>query len=192
MLSAPANMPLPATVVVSRRARPGCEQQLQDWSRRLCRQAEMHPGHLRSRVFRQPVDDEGELVLGITFSSPETLATWNVSPARVQQLAAVVDLTQGAAQPLSVDDLTPEQWILAPSGAPPSGLQPRWVSALIVWLALYPCALFIGWVLAPVLDAQPLPLRTLLTSALLVPVVLFVGVPAVQRLLGPLLHRRWS
>lgn len=184
--------PLPATVVVSRKARPGCEQQLQDWSRTLCQHAAIHPGHLRSRVFREPVGGRGELVLGITFSSPETLVTWHVSPGRVQQLAAVAELTEGAAQPLSVDDLIPEEWILAPSGPPTSPRQPRWVPALIVWLALYPCALLIGWLLGPVVESWPLPLRTLLTSALLVPVVLFVGVPVVQRLLAPVLGRRWS
>lgn len=191
MLSSPANMSLPATVVVSRRARPGCEQQLQDWSRTLCQHATMHPGHVRSRVFRQPVQDSGELVLGITFSSPETLATWNVSPGRVQQLAAVTDLTEGAAQPLSVEDLTPEEWILASAGPPGTPRQPRWVPALTVWIALYPSALFIAWFLGPVLDSRPLLLRTFLTSALLVPFVLFIGVPLVQRLLRPI-FRRWT
>lgn len=191
MLSTPADTPLPATVVVSRRARLGREQQLQDWASTLCQHASMHPGHVQSRVFRQPVQDRGELVLGITFSSPEALATWNVSPGRVQQLAAVTALTEGVAQPLSVDDLTPEEWILAPAGPAGTPRQPRWVPAVIVWIALYPCALFIGWFLGPVLDSRSLPLRTFLTSALLVPVVLFVGVPLVQRLLGPVL-RRWS
>lgn len=155
----------------------------------MCQHAAIHPGHLRSRAFRQPVDGSGELVLGITFSSPETLATWHVRPERVQQLAAVTELTEGAAHPLSVDDLTPEEWILSPSSPPASPRQPRWVPALIVWLALYPCALFIGWFLGPVLDSRPLPLRTFLTSALLVPIVLFIGVPIVQRLLRPILRR---
>lgn len=191
-MSTPANMPLPATVVVSRKARPGCEQRLRDWSRTLCQHAASHPGHLRSRVFREPVNGSGELVLGITFSSPKALASWHVSSGRVQLLAAATEITDGPAHPLSVDDLTPEEWILGSSTRPVSPQQPRWVPALIVWLALYPCALVIGWLLGPVLDSRPLPLRTFLTSTVLVPVVLFAGVPVVQRLLGPLLRRRWS
>lgn len=190
VINAP-EVPLPATVVVSRTARPGCEQQLQDWSSTLCQQARRQPGHLRSRVFRRPVDHCGELLLGITFSSPETLATWNGSPGRVQHLEAVTGLTEGTARPLSVDDLAPEEWVLSPTGPPGPGRPSRWLTAFTVWAALYPSALFLGWFLGPVLDSQHLLLRSLVTSAILVPFVLFVGVPICQRLLRPIV-RRWT
>lgn len=184
-------MPLPATVVVRRTARPGYERQLQEWSVALCRHAQAQPGHVRSRAFREPVHDSGELVLGITFASPSTLAAWNESPERAQQLDAVAALTQGDARPLSVDDLAPEEWILSTSPQPPNRRPPRWVSALLVWAALYPAVLFIGWLMGPVLDSRHVLLRTFVTTALLVPFVLFVGVPLLQRALRPVL-RRWS
>lgn len=185
-------MSLPATVVVRRTARPGCEQPLQDWSTGLCQHAQAQPGHVRSRVFREPVSDAGELLLGITFASPSALAAWSASSERAEHVEAVAALTEGEARPLSVDDLSPEEWIVraslhAPNRRPP----PRWVSALMVWTVLYPTVLFIGWLMGPILDSWHVLLSTFVTTALLVPFVLYLGVPLLQRALRPLL-RKWG
>lgn len=190
MASSPGAAPLPATVVVRRRARPGCEQLLQNWSASLCQQAQAAPGHVASRVFRRPLQDSGELVLGITFSSPRQLASWNDSPQRARQLAAVDALTEGDAWPLSIHDLTPESWVLGSAPAPGTARPPRWMSALLVWAALYPAVLLIGWSLGPLLDSRHVLLRSFVTTVLLVPFVLFVGVPLLHRALRPVL-RRW-
>lgn len=190
MPAAHAGPPVPATVVMRRRARPGCEQRLRDWAEALCADAATMPGHVASRVFRSPVDPGGQLVLGVTFACPADLLAWNDSAPRAARLSRVEDLTEGPALAVGVDMPASTGATSNASAGPPT--VPRWLSALLVWVAIYPSALLIGAVTGPVLDATPLWIDTFVTTALLVPFVLFVAVPALHRLLRPWLRRRAS
>jgi antibiotic biosynthesis monooxygenase (ABM) superfamily enzyme len=67
---------------------------------------------------------------------------------------------------------------------------PRYKIAIVTWLAVYPAVTVIVAAFEPlgVLDA-PLPIRTLLLTAVLVPLMVFLLVPALSRLLGWWLRR---
>lgn len=143
MPSQEAGTPFPATVLVRRRARPGCEHRLQAWAEALCADAHAMPGHLVSESFRSPVESGGELLLGMTFASPRDLLRWTDSAERASRLSTVADLTEGVAHAVPVDMLT---WTLQTSSSTPAtpGPVPRWVSASIIWLAIYPSAMLIA------------------------------------------------
>jgi antibiotic biosynthesis monooxygenase (ABM) superfamily enzyme len=67
---------------------------------------------------------------------------------------------------------------------PPQGSVPRYKTAVIIWLAIYPALTLTLALLSPVLAPLPLFLRTLILTALLVPIMVYVLVPTVQRLLA--------
>jgi antibiotic biosynthesis monooxygenase (ABM) superfamily enzyme len=54
------------------------------------------------------------------------------------------------------------------------------LAALKIWVVIYPALTFFLYVLAEPLSSMPLYLRTLLMTAILVPFIVFVGVPLVD------------
>jgi antibiotic biosynthesis monooxygenase (ABM) superfamily enzyme len=67
-------------------------------------------------------------------------------------------------------------------------MPPRWKTAVLIWLAIYPSITFLLWLAGSRIASWPLPLRTLAITAVLVPVMVFVLIPAIQRLLAPWLR----
>jgi antibiotic biosynthesis monooxygenase (ABM) superfamily enzyme len=63
---------------------------------------------------------------------------------------------------------------------------PRHRQALVVWLAIYPTITLLLELGGPVINDWPLPVRTLALTAVAVPLMVFVLLPALQRAL-----RRW-
>lgn len=66
--------------------------------------------------------------------------------------------------------------------APPEG-PPRWRTALVVWAGLFPFSVVYGLWVAPALAHLPVVVQSLASSAVLVPLAVFVGIPAVTALL---------
>lgn len=62
--------------------------------------------------------------------------------------------------------------------------------AVVVWLAIYPCITFVLWVAGPTIRDWPLAVRTLALTAAIVPIMVFVLIPTIQRVLAPWLRRR--
>jgi uncharacterized protein len=71
----------------------------------------------------------------------------------------------------------------------PAGPPPRHRMAVVVWLAIYPTITLLLALTGPLTDDWPLPLRTLLLTAIAVPLMVFVLLPRLQRGLGPWLAR---
>jgi uncharacterized protein len=59
---------------------------------------------------------------------------------------------------------------------------PRYKIAVITWLAIYPALTITLALLSPVLAPLPLFLRTLVLTVVLVPIMVYALVPAVQRI----------
>jgi uncharacterized protein len=72
---------------------------------------------------------------------------------------------------------------------PPPPMPPRWETALLVWLAIYPAITLVLWLVGPKIQSWPLAVRTLAITAVVVPVMVFVLIPLLQRLLAPWLRR---
>ena len=64
----------------------------------------------------------------------------------------------------------------------------RWKTAVLIWLAIYPSITLLLWLAGPEIGSWPLPVRTLALTAVLVPWMVFVLIPALQRLLAPWLR----
>jgi antibiotic biosynthesis monooxygenase (ABM) superfamily enzyme len=64
----------------------------------------------------------------------------------------------------------------------PAGPPPRHKLAFVVWLAIYPTITLLLQLGGPVIDDWALPLRTLALTAIAVPTMVFLLLPALQRL----------
>jgi antibiotic biosynthesis monooxygenase (ABM) superfamily enzyme len=71
----------------------------------------------------------------------------------------------------------------------PPAAPPRWKTAVLVWLAIYPSLTVILWLVGPAIRDWPVALRTLLLTIVLVPLMVYVLLPALHRLLGPWARR---
>ncbi|HEY0976723.1 MAG TPA: hypothetical protein VGE21_04580 [Flavobacteriales bacterium] len=72
---------------------------------------------------------------------------------------------------------------------PPPRMPPKWKTALVIWIAIYPALTLLVAVFGEYLILLPLPLRTLVMTAVLVPLLVFVLVPALHQVLGGWLRR---
>ncbi|WP_224404043.1 hypothetical protein [Pseudonocardia sp. ICBG1034] len=132
------------------------------------------PGHLATYVSEERAGEEVTVRIGVTFASAEDLLRWERCAARHGLLAEVDELTEDRPRTFSVDELA--RW--APRG--PSRLR----MTLLIWIALFPIALVMNHLVMPLLDEWPVLLRTLLLTGVLVPAVVLVTLPLLNRLLA--------
>lgn len=182
----PVTAAAPVTVVVSRRARPGREAELEGWLRGVTEAAAAFPGHLGAEVVRPDQPDAPGYVLVFRFASRADLHRWNTSAVRAEWLAGAEPLTEGRPVLQAVSGL--EGWFALPGR--PVVLPPRWKTALVTGTVIYVlvCALTLvagGW-----LARLPLPLRTALTTLCLVSLMTWAVMPAATRLLHGWLYPR--
>lgn len=95
------------TVIISRRARPGRERDLERWLRRLVTRAAGAPGYVDAEL--QPPNDlhPDEWIVVYRFADHTSLRRWLDSPARRAMMASGDELVEGAARE-QVVALTPD------------------------------------------------------------------------------------
>lgn len=65
---------------------------------------------------------------------------------------------------------------------------PRWKTAIVVWIAIYPSITVLSWLAGPWLVTLPLMLRTMVVTGILVPLLVFVLLPFLHKALRRWLH----
>ena len=65
---------------------------------------------------------------------------------------------------------------------------PRWKTAVMIWLGIYPTITIILWVMSPFIAPLPVPLKTLCLTLLVVPTMVWIVLPFLQKLLKNWLH----
>jgi antibiotic biosynthesis monooxygenase (ABM) superfamily enzyme len=86
------------TVVVSRRIRPGCEEEFAAWDARIREASSRHPGFIASEEQPPDLSHPGEWVTVYSFDSHEGLESWLVSGERVGLMVEVEGLIEGEAK----------------------------------------------------------------------------------------------
>ncbi len=174
--------PLPVTAAISRRPRPGRDGELAGWATRIAATAAAFPGHLGAQVF--PADPPGreDLTIVFSFATARELAAWEASPERARLLTAGAGLTEG---PQRAHTLTGLEGLFT-GAARPASAPSRWRTAVVIALAMYPLSLLATLLLAPRLSGLPVPVRTVVTTAVMVPLMVWAAVPLVSTVL-----RRW-
>jgi antibiotic biosynthesis monooxygenase (ABM) superfamily enzyme len=172
----------PVTTTVTRRVKPGHEAFYEQFLTGIISAASGYPGHLGVEVFRPPSATAGEYRTVYRFDTEEHLRAWLDSEEHADWLERAEPHVIGPVQTNFVTGL--ETWFTVPgrSGPPP----PPWKMALVTWLTIFPLITVIVRLTGPLLEDLPLVVRLGITTAVAVPLMTWVVMPRVTRLL-----RRW-
>lgn len=178
---------LPVTVVISRQPQPGREAELLAWAEEVTRVAEGFPGHLGARIYPPSASDRGELVVAFSFENADALTAWEHSGERASLLDRLEGLVVGETTTHSVSGF---EGIFSHAPGRPIIPPPRWKTAVIIGIALYPVSLLLNWLLGPLIADWNILLRVLVNVLIIVPYMAWIGVPYLTRWLRGWLHPR--
>ena len=171
------------TVLYSRRVKPGREADFQAWAHGIVAASRRFPGHLGASVLDAPGSREYHILF--SFADRKSLRVWLDSAERRRWLARVGELIEADQGLQQLTGL--ETWFKLPgSKVPTMKPPPRWKMWLISMVAVYPLVIAFQVLVVPRMAGLPLPLRALMFPLVLLPLMTFVVMPMVTRLL-----RRW-
>ena len=178
----PADTEGPVTTTVTRRIKPGHEAAYEAFLAGISGAARAFPGYLGVEVFRPtPGGQGGEYRIVYRFDSLAHLHTWVDSPEHAAWLERAEPHVAG---PMRTQVLTGlESWFTLPTqpGLPPP---PPYKMALVTWSTIFPLITLVVVATAPLLGSLPLVLRLAVTTGVTVPLMTWVVMPRVTRLLG--------
>ncbi len=166
----------PVTVTVARTVAPGWEAEFLRWADELVAAAREFPGCLGAAVLH-PGADGGEYQIIVRFSDGLMLRVWERSAIRTELMDRSDKFVTGTRIQRTVGV---EEWFNAAGNAEPK--RPLWkkLSFDVAWV--YPAALFITVVAAPLLVKIPLGIRVLASIAVVTIVMQFIVLPIRKRL----------
>jgi uncharacterized protein len=169
----------PVTTTVTRRVKRGHETAYEDFLEGIIAAARRYPGHLGVEVFR-PDSPGGEYRTVYRFDTAEHLHRWLDSDEHAEWLERAEPHVAGPMQTRFLTGL--ESWFTLPTqpGAPPP---PPYKMALLTWIAIFPLITAIVAIAGPLLDELPLVPRLGITTAVAVPLMTWVVMPRMTRLL---------
>lgn len=174
------NVPVPVSVVREIYVRPGKEQSFEREMNRLAHEAVSQPGHLGATVVR-PATPTGPYRFIYKFDGQDNLQRWHASDVRARLWSPVAPLI--VAEHLDTYEGL-ETWFDFPTTSTP----PKWKTTLVSWLAIYPVALAVSYTMILVEFEAPPAIRTLVLTAVVVPVVAYLVAPHLSHLLHGWLH----
>ena len=175
----------PVTLILTRHVRPGSEAAFDDLLHRLASAATGFPGHLGVQILRPKPASGAPYTIVVRFASQPELDAWTGSDIRRALLAEADRLTLDNLVIQSLSGL--EGWVRLPGAnvvIPP----PRWKVALVTWAAILPVIEVLSIVLIPSLGAWPWYARPVALTAVMIPLMTWVLMPAATRLAGPFLY----
>ena len=174
----------PVTTTVTRQVKPGHEAAYEGFLAGISGAATAFPGYLGTEVFRPtPGGQGGEYRIVYRFDSAAHLQTWLDSP---QHAAWLERAEPHVAGPMRTQVLTGlEGWFTLPTQP---GLPPPSKMALVTWATIFPLITLVVIVSAPLIGGLPLVARLAVTTGVTVPLMTWVVMPRVTRLLGRWLY----
>jgi antibiotic biosynthesis monooxygenase (ABM) superfamily enzyme len=175
----------PVTTTVTRRVKPGHEPFYDQFLAGINAAASRFPGHLGVEVFRPQTATAGEYRIVYRFDTGEHLRAWLDSDERAAWLERAEPHVIGPMRTRFVTGL--ETWFTLPDrpGIPPP---PPYKMALLTWLTIFPLITLVVIALDPLLDELALVPRLAVTTALTVPIMTWLVMPRVTRLLRSWLY----
>lgn len=175
----------PVTIVAAHKVKPGKEKALEETMSGLLQTAMSFEGHLGANILRPTDLGDPQYRIIFKFDRMSNLRRWEKSQERREWLIRLAGLTQDSS-PLQI--LTGlETWFTIPRGraiVPP----PRYKMALITWLAIFPLISGINALFGSFLSQLPPLFRSLVLTAVMVPLMTYVVMPRITRLFAPWLY----
>ena len=184
---APRAHRLPVTVSITRRVDPTRLQEVTHWVQSGVNLANTYDGFLGSGWVRASAhSDEWHMLY--RFADAATLEAWEASDDRLSWLYEGRELVEFAREERRTGI---EGWFDAPQPGAPAA-PPRWKQAVTIWLGFFPLSLLFTVLTTTFVPGwhSLWPLATVLVTTLcLTPVMTYVLLPFVTRLLRPWLRR---
>lgn len=192
-MSFDGGMSAPVTVAITRHLETGHEDEMVSWFAAGISLAEKFPGFLGGGWVRPDLGSDTWHML-YRFADPDSLEVWENSSQREWWKASAAGLGVVEARverrtgiegwfddPMTteVDDVRP--------GVP---APPRWKQACTIFLVFLPLSLLANWIARETLSTMALPLRVLIVTLVLTPVMTYAGLPWITRTLHWWLHGR--
>jgi antibiotic biosynthesis monooxygenase (ABM) superfamily enzyme len=183
-------MTAPVTVSITRHVDPAQEDQMLAWLRAGAELAERFTGFLGSGWVRPSVGSSEWHVL-YRFADHQALEAWMTSGQRRWWL----DSAQGFVDESQLEKRTGiEGWFDEPSGVdvqdlrPVPAAPPRWKQMVSIFLVFLPLSLLVNYVASEFLADVWMPLRVLASVLVMTPVMIYLALPWITRLLHGWLH----
>jgi antibiotic biosynthesis monooxygenase (ABM) superfamily enzyme len=181
----------PVTVSITRRVDPDAEDQMLAWLRAGTQLSERFEGFLGSGWVR-PSPDSAEWHMLYRFADGESLQRWEASPQRQWWL----DSARGFVETSAKEQRTGiEGWFDEPSSVDVADLRPtappppRWKQMCAIFLVFFPLSLAANLATRELLPDVWLPVRVLASVLVMTPIMTYVALPWITRLLAPWLNR---
>jgi antibiotic biosynthesis monooxygenase (ABM) superfamily enzyme len=170
----------PVTTTVTRRVKPGHEAFYEQFLQGIIAEVSKFPGHMGVEVFRPASAADGEYRVVYRFDTREHLRAWLESDERAAWLERAEPHVVGPMRSRFVTGL--ETWFTVP-GRPDTPPPPPYKMALLTWVALFPVLTLVVVIIGPVIQGLPTVPRLAITAAVVVPIMTWVVMPRVTRLL---------
>jgi uncharacterized protein len=170
----------PVTTIVTRRVKPGHEAFYEQFLEGIIAAASAFPGHLGVDVFRPASAGAGEYRVVYRFDTAEHLRAWLDSDEHAAWLERAEPHTIGPVRTRFVTGL--ESWFTLP-GHPETPPPPPYKMALLTWITIFPLITLVVELLGPLLEDLSVVARLGVTTAVTVPLMTWVVMPRVTRLL---------
>jgi uncharacterized protein len=170
----------PITTTVMRRVKPGHEPFYEQFLEGIIAAASGFSGHLGVEVFRPESASAGEYRVVYRFDSAEHLRAWLDSDEHKAWLERAEPHVIGPMRTQFMTGL--ETWFAVP-GRPATPPPPPYKMALVTWITIFPLITLVVIVLGPVLKGLALVPGLAITTAVTVPIMTWLVMPRVTRLL---------
>jgi uncharacterized protein len=175
----------PVTTTVTRRVKPGHEPFYEQFLMGITAAATRFPGHLGVEVFRPESASAGEYRIVYRFDTGEHLRAWLDSDERAAWLERAEPHVVGPMRTRVVTGL--ESWFTLPGG-PATPPPPPYKMALLTWITIFPLITLVVIALDPLLKELDRVPRLAVTTAVTVPIMTWLVMPRVTRLLRSWLY----
>lgn len=151
-----------------------------EWQRTISAAAAKFAGYQATDVY-PPTGGMLEWVVIVHFDKPEALQGWLASPERSECLKKL----HGVDYEVKTLPGGFGAWFTRPGAASQRNLPPSWKMVLTVLLVLYPTAMMLAILLAPIVNRVSLAAAILVGNVLSLCILQWAVMPVVQRALSP-------
>jgi antibiotic biosynthesis monooxygenase (ABM) superfamily enzyme len=175
---------IPVTTIFTRVVRPGHEARYENWLSGISRASSDFAGNRGTTTLR-PADGREEYVTITQLDTQHNLDDWLESVERENWLTKLGKIDICREEVTSLAGM--ERWFTL-QGRSTDNMPPRYKTALLILLGLYPLILVLDFVLGPFLVGLPGPIQLLFSLMVSVPMMVWVVLPLLTQLFSGWLH----
>lgn len=165
-------------VAIARHVKPGHEAAFEEAVRGVISAASTFPGYVGGEVL-YPTTKRGEWQLILRFDTLAHLQEWEESPICQGWIVQADALSVGAPKVMRVNGL--EAWFALPE-MPNTLPPPKWKTAIVSAIGIYPAISLMPILLKPITTGLPAWLATIVSIAIMMPLMTWVIMPQITRL----------